>query len=124
MVVADALIQLIDSEWEAFNACTLGDTPVADIPELSPIRDAIYAALLAERRRAEAAMREREQRLLTALKSVLDACDQGRIRPAPGCGVGGMTIEANIKGSIYTGVPAWPIEEARDVFYEIRATPF
>jgi hypothetical protein len=31
-----------------------------------------------------------------------------------------MTIEANVKGSIYTGVPAWPIEEARTAFAELK----
>jgi hypothetical protein len=47
-----------------------------------------------------------------ALRAVLNACDQGRMIHRPGAG--GMTIEANIRCSIYTGVPAWPIEEARE----------
>lgn len=59
------------------------------------------------------AMQERIAELEAALKSVLDACDQGRMIPRTGAGAGGMTIEANIRGSVFTGVPAWPIEEAR-----------
>ncbi len=56
--------------------------------------------------------------LLHYFQAVLDACDKGRMRPAPGCGVGGMTIEANIRGSAIYGVPAWPVEEARSFFLE------
>lgn len=55
-----------------------------------------------------------------ALDAVLNACDQGRMHPAPGCASGGMTIEANIRGSVYSGVPAWPIEEARAALARIR----
>ena len=55
-----------------------------------------------------------------ALQSVINACDQGRMIPRPGHGAGGMTIEANVKGSIYTGVPAWPIEEARTALAELK----
>lgn len=55
-----------------------------------------------------------------ALETVLYACDRGRMIPRPGCGIGGMTIEVNIKGSIYTGVPAWPIEEARTTLAELK----
>jgi hypothetical protein len=55
-----------------------------------------------------------------ALERVLGACDEGRMIPRPGHGAGGMTIEANIKGSIYTGVPAWPIEEARTTLAELK----
>lgn len=68
------------------------------------------------RARAEAAETKltaceaREERLRAALQSVLDACDQGRMVEK---GIGGMTIEAQIRRSVYTGVPAWPIEEAR-----------
>ena len=50
---------------------------------------------------------------MEALRAVLDACDQGQMTVAPGRGIGGMTIEANIKGSVYSWVPAWPIECAR-----------
>jgi hypothetical protein len=55
-----------------------------------------------------------------ALEGVLGACDEGRMIPRPGHGAGGMTIEANVKGSIYTGVPAWPIEEARTALAELK----
>jgi hypothetical protein len=55
-----------------------------------------------------------------ALECVLSACDEGRMIPRPGHGAGGMSIEANVKGSIYTGVPAWPIEEARTTLAELK----
>ena len=50
------------------------------------------------------------EKLRAALKSVLNACDQGRMLER---GAGGMTIDAQISRSFYYGVPAWPIEEAR-----------
>jgi hypothetical protein len=53
-----------------------------------------------------------------ALELIFAACDQGRMIPRSGAG--GMTIEANIRGSVYTGVPAWPIEEARTTLAEIK----
>jgi hypothetical protein len=53
-----------------------------------------------------------------ALGLIFAACDQGRM--VPRSGVGGMTIEANIRGSVYTGVPAWPIEEARTTLAELK----
>ena len=54
-----------------------------------------------------------------ALGGVMTACDQGRM--VAKTGVGGMTIEANIRGSVYMGVPAWPIEEARATLAKLRA---
>jgi DNA repair exonuclease SbcCD ATPase subunit len=59
--------------------------------------------------RIKTAKAERD-RLRTALQSVLDACDQGRMVER---GAGGMTLEAQIRRSVYNNVPAWPIEEAR-----------
>ena len=51
------------------------------------------------------------ERLREALQSVINACDQGKLAPLGGpCG---MTIEAQIRGSVYNRVPAWPVEEAR-----------
>ena len=51
------------------------------------------------------------ERLRAALQSVVNACDQGKLAPLGGpCG---MTIEAQIRGSVYNRVPAWPVEEAR-----------
>jgi hypothetical protein len=50
------------------------------------------------------------ERLKTALKSVLDACDAGRMVER---GAGGMTVEAQMRRSVYVNVPALPIEEAR-----------
>ncbi len=46
-----------------------------------------------------------------AATAVVDACDRGRMIPKHGAG--GMTIEANIRGSQYNGVDAWPVEELR-----------
>jgi len=37
------------------------------------------------------------------------------------CKACGMTIEAQIRNSVYNGVSAWPIEEAREVLAGIRA---
>jgi len=65
--------------------------------------------LRAAEARADALAAEVEQ-LKGLLKSVLDACDQGRMVER---GAGGMTIEAQIRRSVINGVPAWPIEEAR-----------
>lgn len=56
---------------------------------------------------------------MEALGGVMTACDQGRM--VAKTGVGGMTIEANIRGSVYMGVPAWPIEEARATLAKLRA---
>lgn len=58
-----------------------------------------------ERNRAEI------ERLRNALKSVVNACDQGKLTALGGAY--GMTIEAQIRGSVYHRVPAWPVEEAR-----------
>lgn len=66
------------------------------------------------RARAEAAEADAE-RLAGALASVIAACRQARMTPKPRHGIGGMTIEANIRGSQYNGVSAWPIEEADEV---------
>ena len=63
-------------------------------------------------RERDAAIAERD-RLREALTWVMAAIDKARLVPKPGCGVGGQTIEANIKGSVYHGVDAWPIECAR-----------
>lgn len=64
---------------------------------------------------ADALLRE----AMEALGGVMTACDQGRM--VAKTGVGGMTIEANIRGSVYMGVPAWPIEEARATLAKLRA---
>ena len=56
-----------------------------------------------------------------ALDAVFASCDRAGMVPRPGCGVGGMTIEANIRGSIYRWVDAWPIEEARSALARLRA---
>lgn len=46
-----------------------------------------------------------------ALTKLVAAFDHARMVPSRGAG--GMTIEANIKSSVYHGVPVWPVEEAR-----------
>lgn len=51
-------------------------------------------------------------RLREALEKVISACDAGRLVSR---GAGGMTIEAQIRNSVYNGVPAWSIEEARAI---------
>ena len=56
-------------------------------------------------------------RLREALALVITTIDKARLAPKSGCGVGGQTIESNIKGSVYNGVDAWPIEEARDALF-------
>ena len=60
-------------------------------------------------------------RVEAKLSAVLEACDRAKMHPRPGCGAGGMTIEANIRGSVYSGVDAWPVEEARDAHDDFRA---
>lgn len=54
------------------------------------------------------------ERLRKGLQTALAACDQGRrVERGPG----GMTIEAQIRRSVINGVPAWPIEEAREALF-------
>ena len=76
-------------------------------------RDATFSLMLGRAEAAEAKLTI----AVEALRSVIESCDQGRMIPRSG--VGGMTIEANIKGSVYVGVPAWPIEEARTTLAEL-----
>lgn len=64
-----------------------------------------------ERFTALSAANARVERLERALTALIAAFDRARMVPVRG--VGGMTIEANIRGSVYNGVPAWPVEEAR-----------
>ncbi len=64
------------------------------------------------RRRCDRIHADRE-RLREALTRLVAACDNGRRSIKPGCGVGGMTIEANIKGEQISGIDAWAVEEAR-----------
>ena len=60
-------------------------------------------------------------RVEARMTAVVEACDRARMHPRPGCGIGGMTIEANVRGSVYSGVDAWPVEEARDALTALRA---
>lgn len=52
-----------------------------------------------------------------ALQLVIDACDEGKL---VSLGAGGMTIDAQIRRSVYNQVPAWPIEEARTTLAELK----
>lgn len=54
-----------------------------------------------------------------ALRLVTDACDEGQMASL---GTGGMTIDAQIRRSVYNQVPAWPIEEARAALAELEKT--
>lgn len=60
-------------------------------------------------------MNDRIAELENALRSLIAACDRGRVVPKPGCGIGGMTLEANLRGSIINGVDAWTVEVAREI---------
>lgn len=71
---------------------------------------ATQAATLAKVTAERDALRE-------ALGKVLEACDRGRMVPKPGGGACGMTIEAQTRASCIHGVDAWPVEEAREVYY-------
>jgi hypothetical protein len=65
------------------------------------------------------ALRAEVEQLTAALLKITDALNQGRIVPRGGpCG---MTIEAQMRASVYNGVPVWPIEEAREMLDEINA---
>lgn len=79
------------------------------IEALTAERDAALA-------RAERAEAERDK-LIAAARGVLAAVDQGRMVER---GAGGMTIEAQIRRSVYHGVPAWPFEELRDTLRELE----
>jgi hypothetical protein len=59
--------------------------------------------------------------LATAADELLAACDRGRMVVKPGCGVGGMSVEANIRGSVINGVDAWPAEALREASARFRA---
>lgn len=52
-----------------------------------------------------------------ALRLVSDACDEGQM---VSLGTGGMTINAQIRRSVYNKVPAWPIKEARVALEELE----
>ena len=58
--------------------------------------------------------------LRAALLKVTEALNQGRIVPRPGVGVSGMTIDAQLRNSVYNGVPAGLIEDARELIDEIN----
>jgi hypothetical protein len=78
-------------------------------------RDRTFALMLARTEAAEAKL----VKAVEALRLVTDACDEGQMASM---GVGGMTIDAQIRRSVYNKVPAWPIEEARVVLTELEKT--
>jgi FtsZ-binding cell division protein ZapB len=96
---ADAIeaLQTENDRLTNANSCLINDTV-----QMGMARDAAYE----ERDSLQARVAELE----TGLHSLLDAADKGRMVER---GVGGMTIEAQIKRSVYNGVPAWSFEEAR-----------
>lgn len=53
-----------------------------------------------------------------AILKVTEALNQGRI--VPRSGVSGMTIDAQLRNSVYNGVPAGLIEDARELVEEIN----
>ncbi len=56
--------------------------------------------------------------LRAAILKVTEALNQGRIVQLPG--VSGMTIDAQLRNSVYNGVPAGLIEDARELVDEIN----
>jgi hypothetical protein len=52
-------------------------------------------------------------KLRALLREVFQTIDQGRMVEKSS---GGMSIESQILRSVYNGVPAWPIEKAREIF--------
>jgi hypothetical protein len=73
-------------------------------------------AKLAECLEQNALLEARLSKAVDALRLVTDACDEGKM---VSLGAGGMTIDAQIRQSVYNKVPAWPIEEARSVLDEL-----
>jgi hypothetical protein len=61
-------------------------------------------------------LRAENKKLREALRSVIAACDEGRMVQRRG--VTGQTIEAQIRASVYNGVAALPVEEARKALEE------
>lgn len=59
--------------------------------------------------------------LRAAMLKVTEALNQGRI--VPRSGVSGMTIDAQLRNSVYTGVPCGPIEDAIEMLDEAGFRP-
>ena len=111
-----ALIQHVSKPMSAFlRVCRSGGlSSQASSKILDAVEEAerlgYFAALVpAESARAARDMRE-------ALEKLILACDSGRRFER---GVGGMTIEAQIRRTVINGVPAWAVEEARETLYAI-----
>jgi hypothetical protein len=81
--------------------------------ELDIEREAISAAV-----RLHGEALSDNELMRAAILKVTEALNQGRI--ASRGGVSGMTIDAQLRNSVYNGVPAWPIEEAREMLDEIN----
>lgn len=52
-------------------------------------------------------------KLRALLNEVFQTIDQGRMVEKSS---GGMSIESQIRKSVYNGIPAWPIENVREIF--------
>lgn len=57
-------------------------------------------------------LEDRIEALEDALRKLLDLVDSCKMVEK---GAGGMTIDAQIRRSVYSNVPAYPFEEAREV---------
>lgn len=96
--------------------------PFADADEFAPAcweetKLAEREAALATQADTLAKVTAERDALREALGKVLEACDRGRMVPKPGGGACGMTIEAQTRACCIHGVAAWPVEEAREVYY-------
>lgn len=116
LVAADAIIREIDTQWEAFNASTLGETPLNEIPEVVPIRDAIATALASARSAGQAAGEAGEE-LETTATSIF-ANEHLRRTPAHEAPIGhwGGSVMATIAwaGAKDGGSPeAWSVHPTR-----------
>lgn len=60
-------------------------------------------------------------RLVEAVLPVLEAADRARMVVKPGAGVSGMTVEANLRGSVYNGLDVWPVEGLRAALASVQA---
>jgi hypothetical protein len=63
--------------------------------------------------------KEKLDKLLEAVKPIIPAASMARIVTKPGCGVGGQTIDANIRSSMYNGFDAWVVQDLINTYYEV-----
>jgi hypothetical protein len=110
--------ELIETLWKGEVTLSVVVSAAVRIQELVKERDdAEWVEVL---RKTYQRAKEAEAKLakaVEALRLVTDACDEGQMASM---GAGGMTIDAQIRRSVYNQVPAWPIEEARVVLDELE----